>query len=50
MVDRVTTSYKTGVRLTKAAMQAVEAQITRLPQLARWFVDIPCVPLVVGNR
>ena len=40
IVELVTTSYKTGVKLTKAAMQAVEAQLTRLPGLEKWFVDI----------
>jgi hypothetical protein len=40
MVELVTTSYKTGVKLTKAAMQAVEAQLTRRPGLEKWFVDI----------
>ena len=40
LVDLVTTSYKTGVRLTKEAMEALEAQVERLPQLEKWFVDI----------
>jgi transposase len=40
LVELVTTSYHTGVKLSKAAMQALEAQITRLPGLERWFVDI----------
>jgi hypothetical protein len=40
VVELVTTSYKTGVKLTKAAMQAVEAQLTRRPGLEKWFVDI----------
>jgi hypothetical protein len=40
VVECVTTTYKTGVKLTKAAMAAVEAQVARLPQLERWFVDI----------
>jgi len=38
--DLVTTSYKTGVRLTKEAMEALETQVERLPQLEKWFVDI----------
>ena len=29
-----------GVTLTKDAMQRVEAQIKRLPDLEKWFVDI----------
>lgn len=40
VVELVTTTYQTGVKLTKAAMQLVEAQITRLPGLGKWFVDI----------
>lgn len=40
IVERVTTIYKTGVRLTKEAMALVEAQVARLPNLGRWFVDI----------
>ena len=40
LVELVTTSYQTGVTLTKKAMAAVEAQIDRLPRLDRWFVDI----------
>jgi DDE family transposase len=40
LVELVTTSYKTGVKLTKAAMQTLEAQLTRLPGLEKWFVDI----------
>jgi len=44
IVELVTTTYQTGVTLTKAAMVAVEAQFTRLPHLDKWFVDIPSVP------
>jgi transposase len=40
IVELVTTAYKTGVTLTKDAMQRVEAQIKRLPGLGKWFVDI----------
>ena len=39
-VELVTTTYQTGVKLTKDAMALVEAQITRLPDLGKWFVDI----------
>jgi transposase len=43
IVDLVTTSYKTGVKLTKEAMARLETQVARLPQLEKWFVDIvPC--------
>jgi Rhodopirellula transposase DDE domain len=40
VVELITTTYTTGVKLTKAAMQPVEAQLTRLPGLEKWFVDI----------
>ncbi len=40
MVDLVTAPYRRGVRLSKQAMAAVEAQLTRLPQLENWFVAI----------
>ncbi len=44
VVELVTTSYQTGVKLTKAAMEEVETHLTRLPVLAKWFVDIPYTP------
>jgi len=40
VVALVTTIYHTGVRLSQAAMAAIEAQIVRLPGLDKWFVDI----------
>jgi len=40
VVELVTTTYQTGVKLTKDAMQMVEAQLQRLPGLDKWFVDI----------
>ena len=40
LVDLVTTTYKTGVKLTKEAMAALETQVKRLPELEKWFVDI----------
>jgi transposase len=40
LVTLVTTTYQTGVKLTKKAMQAVETQLQRLPHLEKWFVDI----------
>jgi hypothetical protein len=46
VVEVVTTVYQTGVRLTKEAMAAVEAQIDRLPGLSKWFVDILYLPPV----
>jgi Rhodopirellula transposase DDE domain len=39
-VEVVTTSYQTGVTLTKEAMAPVEAQLDRLPGLDKWFVDL----------
>jgi transposase len=44
VVELVTTSYPTGVKLTKEAMDAVEAHLSRLPELAKWFVDIRYTP------
>jgi len=40
LVHLVTTTYQTGVTLTKDAMETVEAQLKRLPDLGKWFVDI----------
>jgi transposase len=40
VVELVTTTYQTGVKLTKEAMELVEAQLTRWPELGKWFIDI----------
>jgi transposase len=40
IVELVTTTYQTGVKLTQEAMETIEAQIERLPALGKWFVDI----------
>jgi hypothetical protein len=48
VVDLVTTTYHTGVKLSRDAMDLVEAQIRRLPDLGKWFVDI--VPAAVSTR
>ncbi len=49
-VDVISTLYATGIKLTKDAMQAVEAHIQRLPGLDKWFVDIlPVTPLLEAN-
>ena len=40
VVELVTTTYQTGVKLTKKAMKVVETQLQRLPPLDKWFVDI----------
>lgn len=43
-VTLVTTTYARGVTLTKEAMAAVEARLTRHPTLGNWFVDILPLP------
>ena len=48
VVELITTPYKTGAKLTKAAMQSVEAQLTRRPDLEKWFVDICPIVVTVG--
>lgn len=48
VVEVVETLYQSGVKLTKEAMDLVEAQITRLPGLGKWFVDI--VPTSPSER
>jgi Rhodopirellula transposase DDE domain len=48
VVELITTTYKTGVKLTKAAMQSVEAQLTRRPGLEKWCVDICPIAAPVG--
>jgi len=40
IVELVNTTYETGVTLTKDALQRVEAQIKRLPDWGKWFIDI----------
>jgi transposase len=42
VVRLLTTTYPTGVRLTKKAMAEVETHIQRLIGLERWFVNISC--------
>lgn len=49
LVELVTTTYKTGVKLSEKAMGLVETLITRLPQLEKWFVDISPTPLPVWD-
>jgi hypothetical protein len=44
VVALVTTTYQTGVQLTKEAMDRVEAQLQRLPHVEKWFVDIAYPP------
>jgi transposase len=46
----LTTTYASGVKLTKDAMQLLEAQIQRHPELGKWFVDIvPAPPTLRAN-
>jgi len=40
LVELVTETYPTGVKLSKNAMDDIEAQIVRLPDLGKWFVTI----------
>ncbi len=40
IVKRVSKVYSSGVRLTKKAMKEVEAQISRMPGLEKWFLTI----------
>jgi len=48
VVELITAAYETGVTLTKKGMDLVEAQITRLPGLEKWFIDIAPPALRVG--
>jgi hypothetical protein len=45
VVSAVTRIYRTGVRLSKEAMAAVEQFLTRDPHLGRWFVTIKPDPV-----
>jgi hypothetical protein len=49
VVEQVTTTYQTGIKLTKEAMNRVEAQIQRLPCLGKWFVDILYTPSTIRD-
>jgi transposase len=40
----VETRYDTGARLSPKEMKALEAQVSRLPSLEKWFVSIPGRP------
>ena len=40
LVELMTTRYRTGIKLTKEAMAALETQVERLRDLEKWFVDI----------
>ena len=49
VVKIVTTTYKTGVRLSQAAMADLETQIKRLPALEKWFVEISPTTLTMDT-
>ena len=49
VVELVTTTYQTGIKLSQEAMAAIEAQIQRLPQLGKWFPDIDGSPLALWD-
>jgi hypothetical protein len=49
VVRVVTTIYKTGVRLSQAAMADLETQIKRLPTLEKWFVEISPTTLALDT-
>lgn len=49
VVELVTQTYETGVKLTQAAMRTLEERLDRLPGLEKWFVDIaPVTTLASG--
>ncbi len=50
VVELVTTTYQTGVKLTKQAMEVVETQLIRLPELTKWFVDIHYTPSTLRDK
>ncbi len=37
----IETAYSKGVKLSPSEMAALESQVTRLPSLEKWFVEIP---------
>lgn len=49
VVELVTTTYQTGVKLSAEAMAVVETQIKRLPHLGKWFVDIVWSPPTIRD-
>lgn len=40
VVEVINRVYRSGVKLSKAAMTELETQLVRLPKLERWFVEI----------
>jgi hypothetical protein len=47
--ELVTTTYKTGVKLTPQAMNKVEKQLQRQPGLEKWCADIYPPPKAWGT-
>lgn len=45
VIQWVTKTYQTGVRLTQKAMAILELRLERLPLLPKWFVHIEPAPL-----
>jgi transposase len=48
-VELITKTYQTGVRLSQKAMATLEKQVSRLPGLEKWFVEIRPNNLIVGG-
>ena len=49
VVQAVTTTYQTGVALTKEAMAEVETHLARVAGLEKWFIDIVPPPAEAGS-
>jgi hypothetical protein len=49
VVALVTTTYQTGIKLTKKEMQGIETQLQRLQHLDKWFVDLGCPSLDIRD-
>jgi transposase len=48
-VELVSKTYQIGVRLSQAAMAALETQVRRLPGLDKWFVEIRPDTIIGGT-
>ncbi len=48
-VTLVSSVYHTGIKLSKTAMDELEKQVSRLPKLGKWFVDIYPDNLMIGS-
>jgi hypothetical protein len=48
VVELVTATYQTGVKLIKGEMDVLETKLQRLPSLEKWFVDIRYSPPASG--